>query len=212
MVFGFKKLGSVSNCSGYDKHNGAVSQTTVAGGAEPYVFTWKDGVIASLRSQLAAGHHILTVTDAASKSITHSFIVRQPRQKSSAPLTLGPSRPSRWSARNQYFIDETPAASPYPATLTVGDYELTDSGLTEAGGNALGVNSAGEWSADKLAAQQVAVGDGAVTVSSSGIELDTNASIIFGMGTWRLRYEELNTELVFENLINGTWSRRFIID
>lgn len=55
-------------------------------------------------------------------------------------------------------------------------------------------------------------GGGAVFVPGESISLADNAAIFFGEGTWRLRYEPINTELVFEHFQEGAWSTRFVVD
>jgi hypothetical protein len=210
-------LGVITYCTAYDSADGAVGSSVTAGGTGPYTFTWTDLLSAmpsatSARTGMRAGAYTLTIRDSVGSTASHLFVVRQPRERQAAPLTLGNSRPSKWSAgRNQFFIDEAPASSYYPPVVTAGTYAVSSLGLTESDHNSTFGFVNGAWHGDELSTNRLSVGGG-VEVSSTGVEIPVNSSLLFGDGTWRIRYEEQNTELVFENLVDGVWLRRMIVD
>lgn len=209
----FTSYGVVTNCLGFKQDNGSIGPSGVTGGGDgaTYTYTWSDGAVGTQRDSLKAGPYTLTVSTDTMERVSHTFYVRQPRTRVANPGTLGNPRPSRFSARNNWYIDEAPKSSVTPPVITTGSYSLSTQGITEGTTNSLFGVSNGVWHADNLAAENFTVGS-SVTLSSSGIDLAADSSMLFGGGTWRLRYEDLNTELVFECLIDGVWVRRFIID
>lgn len=68
---------SPTNITCYGANNGTIF-TTVAGGTEPYTYSWSDGASTSPRTNLSAGDYILTVTDANSCVATLSANVTEP--------------------------------------------------------------------------------------------------------------------------------------
>ena len=70
---------SPTNITCYGANNGAIS-TTVAGGTEPYLYTWQDGANTSDRTNISAGEYSLTVTDANSCVATLSVNIIEPAE------------------------------------------------------------------------------------------------------------------------------------
>lgn len=217
----FTVIGKVTNTTKYSEANGSISASTVVGGSGQFLYSWSDtkNIKTSNRNSLKAGKYILEVSDATAADvdpIVHLFVVRQPRERVSAPHTGGNAKPSGWSAgRNQYFIDEAPSETAFVPPVSAGNYMITPQGITESGTNPLAlVNNA--WTAEQFRSTSTVIAapgeEAVVTLNSGGIELSRDAAIYFGLGTWRLRFEPVNTELIFENLIDGVWSRRMIID
>jgi hypothetical protein len=68
-------IGSVTNATGYNVANGAISITSVSGGGS-YVYSWSDGSsTATSRSSLVPGNYTLTVTETQGNSASTTFTV-----------------------------------------------------------------------------------------------------------------------------------------
>jgi archaellum component FlaG (FlaF/FlaG flagellin family) len=63
-----------------------------------------------------------------------------------------------------------------------------------------------------IIAPKIETTDGGVVLNSSGISVGDSACISFGDGNWRLRYDSVETKIVFENNDGGVWNIRFMID
>jgi hypothetical protein len=218
----FTAYGVVQNCSGFRHTDGTIGASTVAGGdTTPYRFTWSDGAVGIQREGLKAGPYTLTVATSDTDQVSHTFYVRQPRLRVPAPGTFGNARQSRFSARNNWLVEDTPKASLAPPVTTAGSYTLSSEGITEGSTNSQFGVANGVWHANNLASSTFAVANSAgstdpaqasLTFDATGIHVAIDSCIYFGGGLWRLRYETLNGELVFELLEDGVWLRRFIVD
>ncbi|KAG5187339.1 hypothetical protein JKP88DRAFT_243853 [Tribonema minus] len=191
--------GAITNCSKFGEDDGIIGPSTVTGGDGNNTFKWSDGAVGSQRLHVKAGMYTLTVTDGQGLSLKHTFVVRQPRERVAAPNTLGNPPTTRSSARNRFYIDEAPRASVNPPATTAGDYSVSSSGITEAGGNALSVIG-DAWHANAFSSNSLTIDNGAINITSGGIQVSNDACLLFGNGTWRLRYEQQMTEMVFEAL------------
>jgi hypothetical protein len=213
MPLSFTSIGAVTNCSKFGEDDGSIGISAVSGGDGTITTKWSDGAVGYQRLYLKAGMYILTVSDTSGSSIANTFVVRQPRERSAAPNTLGNPRPSRSSARNRFYIDEAPKPSITGSGITGGgDYSLSSSGITGGSGNVLSIRG-DAWHANALSSNSLSVNNGSVNINSGGIQVSNDACLLFGNGTWRLRYEDISTEMVFEALDDsGAWVRHFIID
>ena len=69
--------GTATNNSCYGLSEGLID-VTVSGGVAPYTYLWNDGSVLEDRNSLSAGTYSLTVTDAASTTVTGSWTITQP--------------------------------------------------------------------------------------------------------------------------------------
>ena len=124
----------VTNVKCANGNDGAIN-LTVIGGTSPYTFHWSSGPVTEDISNLTAGNYTVTITDAASCTLTNSWQVTQP----SALSLSGGSLPVLCNGGNTGSIGITPGGGTPPYTfkwsnsatiedisgLTAGNYTVT---------------------------------------------------------------------------------------
>jgi hypothetical protein len=126
------------NCNG--SSNGTID-ITVSGGSLPYTFLWTDGAITEDRTNMSAGSHTVTVTDANGCTIQLCVVLTQPTQiavtvsKSNVSCSGGNTGSANASAAGgtapYTYLWNTGATTAAISSLSAGTYTVT---VTDANG------------------------------------------------------------------------------
>ncbi|MFN7012873.1 MAG: T9SS type B sorting domain-containing protein, partial [Bacteroidia bacterium] len=172
-----------TNVTCYGLSNASAS-VNVTGGTTPYTYSWSpSGGNASSASGLSAGTYIVTVTDNAGCSITHTFIITQPNQliattTSVTPADCGVSNGSATVAASggtgtyTYSWSPTGGSGASASALAAGSYivTVTDQNGCQDTANIL-ITSIGGPTINVVTLNNVLCNggnDGNITISASG--------------------------------------------
>lgn len=106
--------GTKVDVSCFGQNNGSIN-ITATGGTPGYTYLWSDGNTAEDRTNLAPGNYSVTVTDAATNSVTSiTFVVAQPSAPLTISLSVGPIACS--GGLSTVTLNAAGGTSPYTGT------------------------------------------------------------------------------------------------
>ncbi|MBK8877093.1 MAG: HYR domain-containing protein [Haliscomenobacter sp.] len=163
-----------ANCTG-DMNGTALA--SAAGGLTPYTFTWPGGVTGALRTGLAAGSYVVTVTDANGCTATATAVVGQPSNPVGIAVTNVTNILCYGAATGAIDITVSGGVAPYLYTWTNPAADVEDPTGLPAGIYTVVVVDANGCSAT----QTVSITQPATPVSATAIVV--NNALCSGTGT-----------------------------